>query len=99
MASATMQAAFNDGYPMAKTDPLWKMLVFAAALLLPFAAIASSSDAVRLAHTSAQLHSAYEAVDARAPFPVLFHLSIDDHWHTYWRNPGDSGIPTGIEWT
>lgn len=24
---------------------------------------------------------------------------IRDHWHTYWRNPGDSGIPTSIAWT
>lgn len=21
-----------------------------------------------------------------------------EHWHTYWRNPGDSGLPTRIEW-
>ncbi len=24
---------------------------------------------------------------------------IIPHWHTYWRNPGDSGEPTDIEWT
>jgi thiol:disulfide interchange protein DsbD len=21
-----------------------------------------------------------------------------EHWHTYWKNPGDSGLPTRIEW-
>ncbi len=21
------------------------------------------------------------------------------HWHTYWKNPGDSGLPTQLEWT
>ena len=21
-----------------------------------------------------------------------------DHWHTYWKNPGDSGLPTRIQW-
>ncbi|WP_393937333.1 protein-disulfide reductase DsbD domain-containing protein [Piscinibacter sakaiensis] len=21
------------------------------------------------------------------------------HWHTYWRNPGDSGLPTTLNWT
>lgn len=21
------------------------------------------------------------------------------HWHTYWRNPGDSGLPTELQWT
>lgn len=25
--------------------------------------------------------------------------SIAPHWHTYWKNPGDSGTPTRIEWT
>jgi len=22
-----------------------------------------------------------------------------DHWHTYWKNPGDSGLPTRLNWT
>ncbi len=26
-------------------------------------------------------------------------MQMDDHWHTYWKNPGDSGIPTTLEWT
>ncbi len=25
-------------------------------------------------------------------------LIHDPHWHTYWRNPGDSGLPTQLEW-
>ena len=25
-------------------------------------------------------------------------LTIEDGWHTYWKNPGDAGIPTTIEW-
>jgi thiol:disulfide interchange protein len=27
------------------------------------------------------------------------HLDIAPGWHTYWRNPGDSGLPTEIAWT
>jgi thiol:disulfide interchange protein len=23
----------------------------------------------------------------------------DPHWHTYWRNPGDSGLPTTLAWS
>src|SRR5689334_17285528 len=26
-------------------------------------------------------------------------LKIIPHWHTYWRTPGDSGLPTTIKWT
>ena len=29
---------------------------------------------------------------------VDFHLDIAPGWHTYWRNPGDSGLPTEIAW-
>ena len=25
-------------------------------------------------------------------------LQMDEGWHTYWRNPGEFGIPTTIEW-
>src|SRR5258706_9199670 len=26
------------------------------------------------------------------------HLDIKPGWHVYWRNPGDSGLPTTITW-
>ncbi len=34
-----------------------------------------------------------------APLWVAVHLDIAAGWHTYWRNPGDSGLPTEISWT
>lgn len=27
------------------------------------------------------------------------HLTIAAGWHIYWKNPGDSGLPTEIDWT
>ena len=32
--------------------------------------------------------------------PVWLGLQIEHapHWHTYWRNPGDSGLPTTLAW-
>ena len=32
------------------------------------------------------------------PFTVGIKLSMKEHWHTYWRNPGDSGEPTQVTW-
>ena len=26
-------------------------------------------------------------------------LTHQPHWHTYWKNPGDSGLPTELQWT
>jgi len=30
---------------------------------------------------------------------VALRLVHDEHWHTYWKNPGASGLATGVEWT
>lgn len=34
---------------------------------------------------------------SRNKFYLLFELNIKDEWHTYWRNPGDSGLPTDLQ--
>jgi thiol:disulfide interchange protein DsbD len=33
--------------------------------------------------------------------PLWLGLAIEHqpHWHTYWKNPGDSGLPTTLTWT
>lgn len=33
--------------------------------------------------------------------PVWLGLKLEHQpdWHTYWKNPGDSGLPTALEWT
>ena len=33
------------------------------------------------------------------PAELLLSLEIRPGWHTYWRNPGDSGEAPGIDWT
>jgi len=33
-----------------------------------------------------------------APFTVALRLRMEPHWHTYWRYPGDVGLPTKIDW-
>ena len=30
---------------------------------------------------------------------VDLHLQIKQGWHVYWQNPGDSGLPTAIDWS
>jgi cytochrome c biogenesis DsbD-like protein/thioredoxin family protein len=38
------------------------------------------------------------AVQPGKPFRVGIHLVMDPGWHTYWKDPGDAGLPTTIEW-
>jgi len=40
-----------------------------------------------------------EAAAAGQPVWVGLQLTHQPHWHTYWKNSGDSGLPTTLEWT
>jgi thiol:disulfide interchange protein DsbD len=53
---------------------------------------------VRTDHVEAELVAAEAALVPGATTTVALRLKIDDGWHTYWRNPGDSGLPTTIAW-
>ena len=33
------------------------------------------------------------------PFLAAVEIDTDPHWHVYWRNPGDSGVPTTVAWS
>ena len=39
-----------------------------------------------------------DAVVPGEPFLVGVRLKMQPHWHTYWKYPGDAGIPTDIKW-
>ena len=32
------------------------------------------------------------------PFTVGLRIRMEENWHSYWKNPGDSGEPTSIDW-
>jgi len=53
---------------------------------------------VRTQHVEAELVAASTAVVPGEPLTVALRLAIDKGWHTYWKNPGDSGLPTTLEW-
>lgn len=40
-----------------------------------------------------------EAATPGEPFPVILRQDITPGWHSYWLNPGDSGLATGARWT
>src|SRR5437868_1186268 len=54
---------------------------------------------VRGANTEARLLLSHEAVRAGQSVTAGIQLTMNAGWHTYWRNGGDSGAPTSIEWT
>ncbi len=44
------------------------------------------------------LHSGRAAVAPGETFTIVLRQVINEDWHTYWRNPGDSGEPTQLTW-
>jgi thiol:disulfide interchange protein/DsbC/DsbD-like thiol-disulfide interchange protein len=82
------------------THPLPRhRIVLAAALLLAGAfAIAAHAAPVRTEHVEAELIAERTAASPGKPATVGLRLRMDEHWHTYWKNPGDSGLPTKIQW-
>jgi thiol:disulfide interchange protein/DsbC/DsbD-like thiol-disulfide interchange protein len=67
-------------------------------LLVSPAAFALSGGAVATDNVKARLVSEASAIAPGQSFWVALELNIRDGWHTYWRNPGDSGQATSIKW-
>jgi thiol:disulfide interchange protein DsbD len=71
-------------------------------LALSWCAPASWAAAVPEADTGqvrARLVSSVGDVRPGEQVTIGLHQRIIEHWHTYWSNPGDSGLATTIEWT
>ena len=66
-----------------------------ATLFLAGAALAAP---VRTPHVEAELVAERTAIAPGEPLTVALRLKMIPEWHTYWRNPGDSGEPTRLEW-
>ncbi|WP_044564643.1 protein-disulfide reductase DsbD [Azospirillum sp. B4] len=74
---------------------------WAAAGLLALASLAAApagAAPVRTEHTVSQLVPEGAAVPGQ-PLWVALDQTLQDGWHTYWVNPGDSGLPTEVTWT
>jgi thiol:disulfide interchange protein DsbD len=39
-----------------------------------------------------------QAFASGRPFDVVVRIDLERPWHIYWKNPGDTGIPTHVEW-
>ena len=77
----------------------WRIFCgFMAACVLAVPA-ASANDRVSTDNVTARLVVEAGQVVPGDTVAVMLHQTIREHWHTYWKNPGDSGQETAIEWT
>lgn len=76
-----------------------KQKIWLWGLSLSLLASAAMGNPVQNPHTRAELVSEAQLIQPGVPFWVGLRLTPEEGWHTYWRNPGDSGLPASIEWT
>jgi thiol:disulfide interchange protein/DsbC/DsbD-like thiol-disulfide interchange protein len=75
---------------------LRRLLIAVLALLAAPLPAASVAD---LAHTRVELVAETAAPRPGERFTVGIVMTPKPGWHTYWSNPGDSGMPTSARWT
>ncbi|MBS0221061.1 MAG: thioredoxin family protein [Proteobacteria bacterium] len=73
-----------------------RLLAFLVSLVLALPAAAQS--VVTTDNVRAELLSEVSQVKPGEPFWVALRETMQPHWHTYWKNPGDAGQPTDIAW-
>jgi thiol:disulfide interchange protein len=83
--------AMNPGRPTCSA-------LFAAVLLLAALCPARAQKYEGRELVQAQLLADVTAVVPGKPFTVGLLLHMVSNWHTYWKFPGDAGIPTEIKW-
>jgi thiol:disulfide interchange protein/DsbC/DsbD-like thiol-disulfide interchange protein len=76
-------------------------VLLAAALGSPLGAMAQGAkNVVTTEHVRAELLAhAPEGVAPGKQAWVGLRIAHQPHWHTYWVNPGESGLPTQLHWT
>src|SRR5512142_2756034 len=95
----TMCRAFNQSigvsfYVMFSRIPA--AAAIAASLLA--ASLAQGAPLVKTEHVEAQLVTEQASAQPGKPILVGLKLRMAEHWHTYWKNPGESGLPTRVQW-
>ncbi len=58
-----------------------------------------SQELVDDAFVDARLIGASEGVGDLQGIPAGLHIRLPDGWKTYWRSPGEAGLPPTIDWT
>jgi thiol:disulfide interchange protein/DsbC/DsbD-like thiol-disulfide interchange protein len=91
----------SSRYPrvMQPSSPVQKTFVLLLlAAFLPSAHVFAQRGEPRSYHTHASLVADVRGIVPGSTFTVGLLMKMDPGWHTYWKNPGDAGLATKIEW-
>ncbi len=72
-------------------------LLAGIALLLPFPLQARVTPVQETPEMTLQLLSAVEGTGVQEAFRLGLHVRLNDPWKSYWRSPGDAGLPPEVD--
>jgi len=82
---------------------MYAMRTWAIAILVALLGLAGTGAAnaapVKTEHLQVELAPQSTAATPGGTIFVALHQKIIPGWHTYWRNPGDTGLATTLDWT
>jgi DsbC/DsbD-like thiol-disulfide interchange protein len=78
--------------------PASAIVAWLPAILVALSLTTARDAAAKGRNIEVSLVSEQAAVSPGRPFHVGVRMKIRDGWHTYWRNPGDSGLAPRIAW-
>lgn len=67
-------------------------------LHLPIALFAAGKVTRITKHIDAEIVAQQTAVQTGKPLRIAVRLRMDSAWHIYWKNPGDAGLATTVDW-
>jgi thiol:disulfide interchange protein len=73
--------------------------ILALAVFVTAAPASHAASSLKTEHVEAELVTDDASAQPGKPTLVGLKLRMAQNWHTYWKNPGDSGLPTKIQWT
>ena len=92
---ATEEAAITHFRPIIMIRVLLSVLLY---LSLTTSALGRQTETLDTGKVTASIISSLDRVAPGGTVWVALRTELDEGWHTYWRNPGDSGEPVQLTW-
>lgn len=74
-----------------------KLAIILTTVMFAFCYTLSAENLDELVDVS--IYSNVKQIQIGSDFYIAIKLKVADKWHIYWKNPGDSGLPTEVKWT
>lgn len=74
------------------------LLVLSFLLTFTAQSFAAEPPKPREDHVQARLYSPVTGTGDKETVPVALELKLQPKWDTYWRTPGDAGLPPALDW-